>query len=178
MRIQLSKKISLSAMVSALSLLFLYASAVLPTMRITCLFLSSVFVYVLAGERMYAFSVLAYLSSSALSFLILPDKMPAVLYTLLLGHYGIFKVFMQERIKDKFVCFFLKLIYCDVFAFIIVLGIVFFYANLSLPVQIPVWGWWVSVLVLQVVFISYDVLYSLCARFYDNMLRNYLLPRR
>ena len=51
-----AKQITLSAMCIALTVLSLYAAAVLPTMRIACYFLSSVFVYILCAEQAYLLS--------------------------------------------------------------------------------------------------------------------------
>ena len=90
-RLSPSKKITLGAMVSALTLLCLYAVAVLPGGRAIFYFLSSVFVYALCCEGAYATALLSFAATAGLSFLLLPDKTVAVAYALLLGHYGIFK---------------------------------------------------------------------------------------
>jgi len=180
MRIDLSKKISLGAMAAALGLLCLYAAAVLPTGRIACLFLSSLFVYVLAGEEEYLFSMLVFLLTAGLSLLLLPEKAPAAAYILLLGHYGIWKTFLERRVKDRVLRFLLKLIYCNLAVFLGALALGFLMGGFSaLPVgSLPGWSWWLLVLLLQAVFSVGDFLYSLCCKFYDNVLRNYLLPRR
>ena len=108
-----AKQITLSAMCIALTVLSLYAAAVLPTMRIACYFLSSVFVYILCAEQAYLSAFLVYAASVALGLLLLPSKAALIPYALLLGHYGIFKTFLDEHIGDRLVGSVLKLLYCD-----------------------------------------------------------------
>lgn len=176
-RISISKKVSLGAMVIALSVLCLYAAVILPWSKITCLFLASLFIYVLACEGMYGLSVLCFAASAGAAFLVLPDKTPLYAYCALLGHYGIFRTFAQTHIKDKLIRFILKLAYCDIFVFVSVL-IVYFVFDFDFSAVLSTWSWWLLIIVLQLALVGYDLLYSLCVRFYDNVLRNRLLPRR
>lgn len=165
-------------MVAALSLLSLYAAVVLPWSKIACCFLSSLFIYVLASEGLYLFSLICFMATAGLSALLLPDKTPLFIYLALLGHYGIFKTFAESKIKDKVIRFIAKLAYCDIFSFLALLAAYFLIGNIDFASLLPSWSWWLLLLALQIIFIAYDILYSLCSRFYDNMLRNVLIPRR
>lgn len=176
-RLSLSKKISLGAMTAALTVLSLYAASVLPWSKITCCFLSSLFIYVLVNEGVYGFAILTFFASAGVAFLLLPDKNVCFLYIALLGHYGIFKTFIERRLKDKVLRFIFKLFYCDAFTLLAVfLYCVIF--KLELAGFLPSWNLWLIVGALQLIFIAYDLLYSLCRRFYDAVIRNAILPRR
>ena len=72
-RLSPAKKLTIGAMVCALTLLFLYAATVLPTMRIACYFLSAIFVYALSYEGAYASAILSFLATAALAFFLLPN---------------------------------------------------------------------------------------------------------
>lgn len=164
-------------MVTALTVLCLYAACVLPWSKLACCFLSSLFVFILAGEGVYGYAFASFAASAALGFLILPQKEILFLYALLLGHYGIFKAWADMRIKDGVMRFFSKLLYCNVFcaAGLFILLRVLSY---NLAAMLPTWGIWIMVAVLEGAFIAFDLLYSVCVRIYNASFRNQLLPRR
>ena len=172
-----TKQITLGAMCIALTVLSLYAAAVLPTMRIACWFISSVFVYILCAEQAYFSALLVYAASTALAFLILPSRMALIPYAFLLGHYGIFKTFLDERLGDRFVGSLLKLLYCNLFFALAVLLAVFVmkYDLSALTLPVPLWA---VVPLLQIAFLLYDFLYFTCQKFYLAHIRNAVIPRR
>ncbi len=177
-KLPLTKQITLGAMVAALTILCLYAAASLPTGRLAFYFLSSLFIYVLCCEGAFAMAGVCFLAVSLLSFFLLPDKLAFVVYTLLLGHYGIFRAFLEMRVRGRVIRTLIKLLYCDVFTLAgLYLATALFSYDLPgmMPNWLPVWG---LVLLVQAVFILADLLYALCVRFYETQLRSALVPRR
>lgn len=172
-----AKQITLSAMCIALTMLSLYAAAVLPTMRIACYFLSSFFVYILCAEHAYLSAFLIFAASAGLGFLLLPSKIALVPYAFLLGHYGIFKTFLDERIEDRLVGSILKLLYCNFFFALAVLLAVFVMGYDLSTLELPIPLWWVVPL-LQAAFLAYDFLYLTCQKIYLTRIRNAVIPRR
>ncbi|MDL2218571.1 hypothetical protein LJC27_07925 [Christensenellaceae bacterium OttesenSCG-928-M15] len=171
-----AKLISLGAMVTALSLLCLFASSLLPVGRVPFLFLSSAFICVLTCERAYITAIASYIATSVLAFLILPDKTAAFLYALLLGHYGIFHEVLQERMQGRLFRTVVKLFYCDVFAGVGIYLIyrVFMY-SINIPEALPVWA---LVLIAQAAFIAYDLLYAGSSVIYRSRFQRLIVPRR
>ena len=177
-RLSPSKKITLGAMVSALTLLCLYAVAVLPGGRAVFYFLSSVFVYALCCEGAYATALLSFAATAGLSFLLLPDKTVAVAYALLLGHYGIFKTGLDSHLSSKGLGLLAKLLYCNVFTAVgVYLAVVVMAQDIlaALPSWLPLWG---LIAGAQVFFILYYILYGLAQKIYETRLRSVLVPRR
>lgn len=172
-----AKLISISAMCTALSVLGLYAAAVMPTGRLALYFISSLFVYVPAAEGAYAGSLGVYAASSLLSLLILPGRAAAAPYIILLGHFGIFKSWFDTIMPDKIVQSAVKLLYCDAFLAIGVLaGIKLFGLDVAgMDIKLPIWA---IVLIAQAAFLVYDKLYWICQRIYDERIRPYISPRR
>lgn len=164
-------------MVTALTVLCLYAVCVLPWSKIACCFLSSLFIYILACEGAYFYAFASFAATAALSFFILPQKEILFVYVILLGHYGIYKAWADMHIKDGFIRFLSKILYCNVFC---ALGLLILLRVLSYDVSsmLPAWGVWVLVLALEGAFIAYELLYGICVRIYNASLRNQLLPRR
>ena len=172
-----AKKITLCAMVCALSLLFLYAASVLPTMQIACYFLSAVFVYALAYEGAYFASILTFIATALLAFFVLPDKTPLIPYVMLLGHYGILKRAVDMHIPTRVGRFLVKLLYCNVLT---ALGVFIVLEVLGLPLLSMLSGFpiWALVLIAEAAFIVLELLFLFVARFYEAKIRHLILPRR
>lgn len=173
------KIITLSAMCIALGVLCLFAAAVLPTCRVACLFLSSLFIYVLCCEQLYIPGILIYLGTAFLGFFIIPDRSFVLLYVAILGHYGIFRSWLGTRINDGLTRVLLRLIYLNCFLGIgIYLAVVVFNMEIStivLNIGLPVW---LLILIAEAVIITFDVLTWISVKFYIERLRPYLISKR
>ena len=165
-------------MVVALTVLALYAASVLPSGKLACYFLASLFVYALSFEGAYTAAFLSYVASSLLAFLLIPDKLSLLPFFALLGHFGIFKAFAQAHMRDRFIRFVAYLIYCTVFTGIGALGAFYLLGfNLleSIPFGLPVY---LAILILEAMFAAYAALFLVCQRFYENRIRNSLLSKK
>ena len=167
---QKSYRVSLTAMFISFSLLFLYLASILPTMRITMYFLSSIFVMGLMVEQETGLAILMFVAVSLLSLLLMPDKMRVVPYVIFFGHYGIGKYHI-EKIKDKVVAYVVKLIYFNAALF----GIYFLARSVLLAditLEVP---FWLIIVLAQVAFAVYDFLLSKVTQFYYNTIRKKLI---
>lgn len=175
-KISLSKQIALGGMVAAITVLCLYAAAMLPVGRLLPLYLASLAIVVLSGEGAYIPALICFLASAAIAFLILPDKQPAILYALFFGHYGIIRPVIQGRVRGRVIRALLKLLYCDFFLAVGLYVGVYLIAgfSLTLPAWLPIWG---AVLLAQPALLLYDMLYGAGTLLYQSHLRHALLPR-
>lgn len=175
-KLSATKKLILGAMVTALSVLCVYAAGILPTLRVASYFLSSLFVYVLVSENAYGSAIIAFVASCAVSFFLLPDKLAILPYALLVGHYGIFKTLIDRKVKDKFVKLSVKLIYCNAFLLAGLFLIAFvFEIRLDAISALPIW---LLVLIAEALLVLFDLLYTFCQHFYDTKLRRSMVTRR
>lgn len=140
-KLSLSRKLTIGAMVVALTVLFLFAGSAFVAFDIACFFLSSVFIYALACERAYAMAVIAYLASGLLAFFLLPNKLIALGYIIIWGHYGIIKYIVDMRIGNRVARTAVKIIYLDLFSVIAALLTMFFFGEVELTIfeRFPVW---------------------------------------
>ena len=166
-------KVSLVAMFSAMSIIVLYLSALLPTGTIGFYFLSSIFVGGMLVERKPGSAFAVYVVVSLLALILLPGSpVSALPYILLFGHYGRGKYFI-EHIGDKVIAFLIKLLYFNVFmaAVYLLAGSTMFGAwTQGLP-------FWVIIAAVQVVFVIFDFLYSKLVLYYENVIRPKLIKR-
>ena len=165
-------RVSLTAMFASMSLLFLYLASVLPTMRITMYFLSSVFVMGLVLEEEIGLAFLMFVADSLLSLLIMPDILRVVPYVLFFGHYGIGKYFIQTHVRDKIVNYILRLLYYNIALVLIYLLAkeVVFKDILSSGV-----AFWLLVILAEIAFVIYDFLFAKVTAYYFNNIRRLIM---
>lgn len=104
-----TRNVTLSAVLIALNLVFLYLAVILPTGRMAFVAVSSLFVVAGVIELGIGPAVLVYISCSILSALILPDKTAVIVYALFFGYYPIVKS-LAERQRQKVLQWVIKLI--------------------------------------------------------------------
>lgn len=173
-RLSPGRRVSLGAMVCALTLLFLYASEVLTGFRFICCCICSFFVTVLVLEDLYLEAWLCYLCVCLLGFLLCPDRLSWFMYVALLGHYGIVRRFFQRFITVPAVRSVFTVLYCNAGAG---LGLWAIYTiagvdSLSLLPDIPLV---VLVLLVEAAFFLLDILFEAATNLYQKRVRRFLL---
>ena len=86
-----SKKLALCAILSALSVLLLFAGAVIDVLSMTMSAIASFLVVIVMIEVGEPYPWLVWGVTSALSMILLPNKLPAILYFIVCGLYPILK---------------------------------------------------------------------------------------
>lgn len=115
--IQMSaKNMALGGVLTALTLVILYLTLLIPTNTLTLLTLASFMVPVALMKGSIKTSIMVYVSSSILSLLLLPFNI-ALLYIVFFGCYGIIKYFI-ERLDHLPLEWLLKLIFFNIIFFI------------------------------------------------------------
>ena len=80
-----TRALALTAMVTALNVLCLYASEVVTGTRLLFCFLCSLFIQVLVCEGYIRWAFMSYLATVLLGFVLCPDRISWFFYTALLG---------------------------------------------------------------------------------------------
>ena len=126
------KKTALTAMLSALSVVVMYAGSLLGKLDIATAVIASVCVMIALGEFGYKSAVGVYLITAVLSFVIVPAKTAVVLFIVLFGLYPIVKVFSSSRGR-KVTEYVIKYCYLNISLVVLVVITTIFFAKL------PVW---------------------------------------
>ena len=173
-KLPLSRRLSLGAMVAALTLLFLYASEVLTGFRFLCAALSGFFVVILVQEDLFGTAWLCFLAVTILGFLLCPDRMSWFMYVALIGHYGIVRRFFQKFITVPAVRSVFTVLYCNLGT---VLGLWAMYtiARVDVLKMLPDIPVVVLILIVEAVFFLLDVLFEMAANLYQKRVRRFLL---
>lgn len=175
-KLSATKQLTLGGMVTAITVLCLYATSLFPVGRIPLCFVASVVIYILSGEGAHISALISFGASAAISFLLMPDKQTVYPYILLLGHYGIFRAIVQTRINSKLIKIMLKVFYCDMFLCMGVYLLVTLQGGLAivLPDSLPIW---MLVLLVQPALILYDLLYGASIAIYQAYMRKSIISR-
>ena len=173
-KLPLSRRLSLGAMVAALTLLFLYASEVLTGFRFLCAALSGLFIVVLTQEDLFGTAWLCFFTVAILGFILCPDRLSWFMYVSLIGHYGIVRRFFQRFITVPAVRSLFTVLYCNLGT---ALGLWAMYTVAGVDVlnmlpDIPVV---VLVLIVEAVFFLLDILFEAAANIYLKRVRRFLL---
>ena len=175
MRIGAVQKFTLAAMVSALGLVFVFASGMFGYFGYPLLLIASAFTYVLTCEGLYGTSVITFIFTAVIAYFIVPDKMSAVCYAVIIGHFPIFKSFVDTRLNNRITKLCIKLLYCNAWVIAALCAAIFIF-KITLP-ELPLQKWCV-VLLLEAVFIVLDALHSFCRWVYVDKIRSGIVPKR
>ena len=173
-KLSLSRRLSLGAMVAALTLLFLYASEVLTGFRFLCAALSGFFIVVLVQEELFGTAWLCFLAVSIMGFILCPDRMSWFMYVALIGHYGIVRQFFRKYITVPAVRSLFTVLYCNLGT---VLGLWAMYtvAGFNVLTMLPDIPIVVLILIVEAVFFLLDVLFEAASNMYAKKVRRFLL---
>ena len=132
-----SKKIALCAILSAFSVLMLCIGAVIDVLSMTMVAIASMFVVVVMIEVGEPYPWLTWGVSSALSLILLPNKLPAILYFLFGGLYPIAKASFERL--HYVVAWVLKLSYINTALILVVTATkyIFYLNDSSIDFTVP-----------------------------------------
>ena len=147
---------------TALAIVFMLITPILPVALYSCTMLSGICIAIVCEEAGVRYGGCVYAAVTFLSFLLIPDKEPVIIFMLLFGLYPVLKSVLDERknkiLKKRFIQTGIKLIYinasCAVyfFAAVYLLGVPkesFNIGELYLP--------WIFLLFGNVICMMYDV---------------------
>lgn len=106
-RKELSFKVALGGIVSALSLVLMIISGVAVSLEYAIPMITGALLMVLVVEFGKGFAGIIYVVVSILSLLLLGNKEPAVMYLMFFGYYPILKSVLEQRLK-KISCWIIK----------------------------------------------------------------------
>lgn len=150
-----SSIVAKGGLLTALSLLFIYLSTILPVNKLYLLGLSSAIIPISIILIDVKNSIIVYTASSILSLLLIGFKGNVIAYLFFFGIYGFVKLYI-EKFNKLYIEIPLKLIFFNVaFAFIFILYKTFFVDLIKINVSL-----YIIVIFLQFVFIIYDYAFT------------------
>ena len=160
------KRIVICGVLVALSVIILYLGCAIEVLDLTMSAIVSLLVVVIVIEMGYSYAWLAYIATSILSMVLLPQKTPAIFYACFMGFYPIIKSYV-ERIGSAALRWVVKLLVGNAAMCLMLL-------LMSLFVPDELEGTWIVIFtyVLGIVaFVLYDVALTKLITLYFRMIR-------
>ena len=170
-----TKKITLSAMLVAIGTMFMVIGAVIELMDLTAVAFASLLVTFAYIELGSPYTYLVWLCTSLATFLLYPGSLMWLMYLLIFGIYPILKGYI-ERLPKAF-WWLIKLVFANLTFTLLVLGTEFiigvpFFERDTLfglpPIVVKVILW----LMMNVMFVLYDIFITIMVRYYFTKLRD------
>ena len=95
-----TKNLCRSALLAAVSFVFLWLASALPTMKLALMLIASLGAAVLCMSCSWKWALGAYAVTAALALLLLPTKSAALLYSAFFGFYPIWKLFAERQSRS------------------------------------------------------------------------------
>lgn len=162
------KKLTVSAILTALCVIFLAGGSFVPNMALSFVAASALLPAVAVIQCGYFWAAAVYAASGLLALLLLPDKTCALWFLIVLGHYGIFKSLI-ERLKSPVIEWLLKIL-----LFGALLLVLFFLFRTVFRGVLPQYSEWILLGGLLVCFVLYDIAYSALISFYLRRIRPHI----
>lgn len=169
-------RITFCGIISAASVVILIISSVIPFSSYSAPALAGIICAAAVIEAGNKYALCVYLSVSVLSFLIVPDKEAALLYTVFFGYYPIAKQLIESRIKNNILQITAKaVLFCTAaclfyFCAVSVMGIPsdeFSIGKVNIPLLLLAAG--------VVVFIIFDYAFTSLITLYLNCIRKFII---
>ncbi len=157
------RKVALGGFITALAVISLYLSSVFPTNRLFFYAFSTIFLLAMVVEYGPASAFIVYAATTFLAAIIVPNKIMLIPYGLFFGYYGILKYFI-EKICNFILEWVLKLLTFNI-AMGVTYWIVFRVLFQTLEMRFSLW---IMVLLIEAIFIIYDIAYSLSIKYYKE----------
>ncbi len=169
------RQLTVCAMLTALGVIFLGIGSLLEVLDISMAVIASICVIITVIEYGKGAPWMVFAATAILSFLLIPNKLPSIFYTLFFGFYPIIKEFLEKKkvYTGKVLCWLIKEIIFNIcLAVILCLYFLLFFQN-ELIFPIPThWLIVIVVLLCEGIFILYDIALTKMITFYVIKLRH------
>lgn len=168
----MTKRITFSAILTALTVICLCGAATLSTGRLAALALASLFVAVCVYQYGVRTAALMYIGSALLALLLVPKRMYALIYVLFAGYYPIIKLFI-ERLDKLWAEWLIKMLFFNVTAAALYFVFRLFFMPAVNPTLLALWARYAALIVLglEAAFVIYDIAMSYMIGCYERFLR-------
>lgn len=175
-RKEMTRKMAFSSIMTALTVVCLYGSVVLPTGKIALLAMTSLCVLVTQAECGTKFALIQFLASALIGSLLVPFKSQIVIFILFIGYYPIIKSHM-ERIGKRWLEWLVKILFFNAVLIVAYFTLKYFllaYINFGTIFNIVLSHLIFVVIIAEIVFVLYDYMLSMLASYYINVVQKRL----
>ena len=164
----ISYRVALGGIVSALCLLTMFLAGIMPALYLLLPMIAGVLMMIIAAEVNTKWAFLPYAAVSLLSMFITFDKEAALIFILLFGHYPILRFYIQ-KIRSKFIKNAVKFIICNVCVLSYFFVTVYVFGIAEMLDELGNFGKYGGIIMLalaNIIFFLYDINLEICYNIY------------
>lgn len=168
----MTKKITIPAIMTALTLVFLFGSSYIPTGKIALLALTSMCMLVTVSECGVRYAWIQFVATSLLALLFIPSKAQVFLFIGIIGYYPILKLHI-ESIKNLKLEWLVKIMFFNallIVSYFVLKFVILNYLSLGTIMDIVLANTVLVVVISEIIFILYDYFLSFFARYYSEVI--------
>ena len=172
----MTRKMAFAYVMTALTIVCLYGSVVLPAGKIALFAITSLCVLITHAECGTRFSLVQYVASAIIGALIVPFKFQIILFALFVGYYPIIKSYI-ERIGILWLEWLVKILFFNavfIVLYFLLQNILLSYINLGAVLDFALSHLSVVIIATEIIFVLYDYMLSVLASYYVNEIKEKL----
>lgn len=172
----MTKKMAFASIMTALTVVCLYGSVVLPTGKIALLALTSLCVLVTHAECGTKFSLIQFVAAALIGLLLIPFKFQMILFIAFLGYYPIVKSYI-EQLRNPLMEWLVKILFFNavlIIAYFVLNQILLAYISFGTIFNLIFSHLVLVIIVAEFAFILYDYILSMLASYYMNVVQKRL----
>ena len=172
----MTKKMAFASIMTALTVVCLYGSVVLPTGKIALLALTSLCVLVTHAECGTKFSLIQFVAAALIGLLLIPFKFQMILFLAFLGYYPIVKSYI-EQLRNPSIEWLVKILFFNavlIVAYFVLKYILLAYISFGTIFNLIFSHLVIVIVVAEFAFILYDYILSMLASYYMNVVQKRL----
>lgn len=180
MRNKLAFRISLGGIISAVCLMLMFCTSLLPMLDYTIPAFAGFLMVVMIVETSPKWAVTTYVVVSTLCFIVTPNYEATMLFVLFMGYYPILK-FHLDRLENKVLSWTIKYVVFNVAVVIFFLVFQYMFTSVDLLEGMEMFGRFaIPILWLMgnIMFLIYDIVLGQLVDLYINWFRKKILRRR
>lgn len=170
-------RMALSGMLSALIVAVLYFAGISEVASLSVLAVAGLILCVCVYECGMKFAVSAYVATSLLGLFVCADKVTAGMYVVCFGLYSVLKSVAETRIRNRTIEWAAKILFFNMALVLMLLGARLLLLDIGILKELPGWAWVLGWIVLNGVFLIYDVALTRVMTFYIFRLRKKLFRK-
>lgn len=180
MRNKTAFRVALGGICSALCLLLMFCSGILPMLDYTIPAFAGFMMVVMAVEANMKWAVGTYIAVSFLCIFMTPNYEASILFIILMGYYPILKIYLDNQ-KNKPLIYIIKLLIFNTAAIIFFTIFQYVFSNGNMLEGLERFGKYAALILLaaaNVAFLIYDYMLSQLTDIYINWFRKKILKRK
>ena len=175
----MARKLSFASVMTALTVVCLYGSVMIPTGKITLLALTSLCILATVIQTGTKYAWLQFFAASIIGFLLVPFKAQILLFTLFIGYYPIAKKYI-EQIRSLWIEWIVKILFflaILILAYFLLTTFLLSFINFGPILDLALSHLALVFLIALLVFIMYDYFLSLLASYYIENIKKRLTTK-